>query len=163
MINKYLSLIIGAIFLTGVSFASAYEVSTGGLYNYTFDDSRNVAGVELGVFQQVATNLLGDTSVGLSQAYGVTADGDSDALGITSLSLRQGVNKLNVVGIKPFVEGRFSLTYGQGQSAEWTASPTVGATYNLKGFELFASVGYDFSLQNHSDGITPRLGVNWKF
>jgi len=163
MINKYLSLIIGAILLTGITFASAYDVSTGGLYNYTFDDNRNAAGIELGVSQQVKTNSLGSTSVGLYQAYGVTADGNANSIGITSLSLRQGVNKLNVAGIKPFVESRLSLTYGQGQSPEWTASPTVGTTYNLKGFELFASVGYDFSLQGHSDGITPRLGINWKF
>jgi hypothetical protein len=159
--NKLFTLTIGAILALTLT-ASAVDFSSQALYNHNFKSSENVVGAEISASTNLFSDVVGQTSLGISQAYGLTTDG-ADSTGITSLAFRQDVDKLTFGGFAPFVAGETSLSYGENQKENWSLSPVVGESFCYKGVNLFASVAYDFSLQNRGDGLTARAGLNWKF
>jgi hypothetical protein len=159
--NKLYTLTIGAILALSLT-AKAVDFSSQALYNHNFKSERNTVGAEISASTNLFSDFVGQTSLELSQAYGLTTDG-ADSVGITTLAFRQNVDKLTLGAFKPYVAGELSSFYGQGQKENLALSPLVGESFSYKGVDLFASVAYDFSVQNRGDGLTARLGLNWKF
>jgi hypothetical protein len=159
--KKLFTLTIGAILALTLT-ASAVDFSSQAFYNHNFKSEKNVVGAELSASTNLFTNVVGQTSLAISQAYGLTTKG-ADSTGVTSLAFRQNVNRLTLGGFAPFVAAETSLSYGENQRGSWSLSPVVGESFSYKGVDLFASVAYDFSLQDRGDGLTARVGLNWKF
>ena len=159
--NKLKTLtIIGSVFAL-IATASAVDFSANGLYDYKFDNHRNAGGVEFNAYTNLFVDPIGQTSLGLSQGYEL--NDKSNSIGLTSLALRQDINKLTFFGLAPYAEGRVTLAYGQGQKPTWTVAPTFGEKFTIKNVDLFASVGYGFGLEKASDSLTTRVGVNFSF
>jgi len=158
---KTQTLTIGAILAFALT-ASAVDFSSQALYNHNFKSDKNVVGAEISASTNLFVDVVGQTSLGLSQAYGLSTD-EANSVGISSVAFRQNVDKLTYKGFAPYVAGECSLTYGQEQTENWTFSPILGESFSYKGVELFASVGYDFSVQNRGDSLTARAGFNWSF
>jgi len=162
MNKTYLSLIVGiAVALCSFS-ANAVDFTTETLYSYQRATHSSVVGAEVSASQDLKKDFLGQTSVSYSQAYGRDVTRDAN-LGISSLALRQNVDKLTVWGFKPYVAAETSLVYGEKRNVNWSFSPVVGESFSYKNWQLFASVGYDFSALNRGDAVTARFGVNLKF
>jgi hypothetical protein len=157
---KYYMLLALAIIAT--SSASAVDLTTQGLYRYQFKTHQNAGGVEATYSTNLFGDMLGQTSASLSQGVAVE-NKHSDVLGLTSLGFRQNLDRLTVFGLQPYIEGKGSLVYGQGQQPQWFVSPVVGEEYKLGNANLFASVGYDFGMTSRTDSLTARLGVRFTF